>query len=422
MLLGVLSFLTYDGAFFAYLIYQSLSSCCGLLPVSTLIVLLRSDPGAPGVPYCILLATMRNIRLFICLVIVSAGAALTYFVFEWLLRVSIHEIWQEWFNTSDQRWLVVPVSLVLGLIYFGLQHKFDKPSEGHEEHGLGALPNPSLTNYAKVLVIGLFSLLAGATLGPEAILVPASLIFASVVGVRLLKSNKQESGLLAGAAVIALFTAFFHSFFVGFISVLLVAKLAKSKLGALLMAVAFVASGVSYLTLWLVNGRALIHFSPDSWSVNAVSFVWFVPLVIAGFATTHAIKATHDAAEKIYKLAGLQTWWLHAVVASFGIAGLYLLGGEYVQFTGNEEVEPMLAHAEALGAASLIWIAVVKITLIGWSKAIGYRGGLIFPLIFVLTVYCAVAQSISSDLNMFYALVAGLIGAIVANRKLRILF
>ena len=96
--------------------------------------------------------------------------ALIYFYFEAAVHQGIELVWTDWLNTETRRWLVVPLCVVMSLIFFGVQHYLDPNSEKKESHGLGAMPGPTPANFAKVLFIGFLSLVAGASLGPEAIL------------------------------------------------------------------------------------------------------------------------------------------------------------------------------------------------------------------------------------------------------------
>jgi H+/Cl- antiporter ClcA len=117
-----------------------------------------------------------------------------------------------------------------------------------------------------------------------------------------------------------------------------------------------------------------------------------------------------------------QPWWKHALIASSVLSLLYLFGGPLTEFTGNEAIVPLHERAELLGAWSILWIVIVKICAIGWSKSLGYRGGMIFPTVFVAAGIASLLQLNAPGLNFIYALLAVMAGAFIANRKLCILF
>ncbi len=101
---------------------------------------------------------------------------------------------------------------------------------------------------------------------------------------------------------------------------------------------------------------------------------------------------------------------------------LYLLGGSLVEFTGNKSIVPMLGQAASLGAIGLIWLAIVKTVAISWSKAMGYRGGLVFPTVFIASVLVAIAELQVHELNFIYGLIAVMAGVLAAERRANILF
>lgn len=354
-------------------------------------------------------------------ILVGIFVALTYYLFENLVHHAIDIVWYDWFNTDENRLLVVPLAGVFGLTFFGLQHFLDPKSEGKDEAGLGDMPKPTLANFSKVLLIGFFSLLAGAALGPEAILVPASMIAGGLVAKRFTVGQKANTKLLAAAGIMALFTAFFNSFFVGVLSLLLAVKETKIKASSFTGLVAVLASGASFLTLKAVAGEAYVETPKYSWALSLDTVLLCGLLAVAGYLTILLMSTIHDKFETTRKVANQTPWWQHGLIASSVLAGLYLLGGNLVEFTGNLSIVPMFEAAAGLGLAGLIWLLVVKVGLISWSKVIGYRGGMIFPTIFLAAVLVAIAQLYVPELNLIYGIISVLVGAFAANRKSHIL-
>lgn len=360
-----------------------------------------------------------KLKLLIGVVLVAIGVALTYYVFEQAIHHSINYIWNDLFDTANDRYLVVPLSIVGALLFFGWQHYLDPKSENHEEHSLGGDPiNPTLRNYLIILFIGYFSLVGGASLGPEAILVPACTIVGTFTAVKLFKNNKLAAQALAAAAVMALFTAFFRSYIVGILSVLLVAKIANTKPNAQLLLIAVVSSATAYLSLNLIDPhQSYFNFPTFTWEVILIDIFVGFGLVMVGYLSTYALKYAHEFFVGLRADAKFKKWWQLALVAGLVMSMFYLIGGPLVEFTGNESIAPLIAQAPSLGIASLLLICVVKILVIGWSKAMGYRGGLIFPMIFVASSLVAIAQLLYSDVNFGIGLIAALIGMFAAETK-----
>src|SRR6185312_7764917 len=125
-----------------------------------------------------------KLKLFLLTILVGVGVALTYHIFEAIIHNSIDRIWYDWLNTDTHRWVVIPTAIVLTLVYFGVQHFWDRKAEKQESRGLGSMPVPTVINYVKILGIGFLSLVAGASLGPEAVLVPACMVLGAYVGTK----------------------------------------------------------------------------------------------------------------------------------------------------------------------------------------------------------------------------------------------
>lgn len=364
---------------------------------------------------------MKKLYLILAVAVTGIGVALTYYLFEAAVHSSINFIWNDVFNTDTNRLLVLPLCLALSLVYFGLQHYLDKKSEHTTTHGLAETPNPTIANYLKVLLIGFFSLLAGASLGPEAILVPACMIVGGFIGLKLFKSDKEAVKLLGAAGFIALFAAFFNSFIVGLLSVLIITKQAKVKLSAPLLLMAVVASGASTLTLAVVKGHGLIQFPPMQWTLTLNDFLAVGILFILGAAAIYLLGSLHTGITKLYlPFIEKHAWWVNALIASAGLSAIYLIGGPLIEFTGNESIQPLIDQADILGVTGLLLIILAKILAIAWSKAIGYRGGLIFPSLFIVAALILLIDQYI-DTNFVYGMIAALAGMFVADSKVKIL-
>jgi H+/Cl- antiporter ClcA len=181
------------------------------------------------------------------------------------------------------------------------------------------------------------------------------------------------------------------------------------------------ASGGSALTLRILKSSAFVETPAYNWSLNLQTVLLLVLLGAAGYAVTYGLGGAHDAGRKLMQYTTGKPWWVHGLFASLTLSLLYLLGGSLVQFTGNESTVPMFKQSADLGLWGLLWIAVIKIAAISWSKASGYRGGLIFPTVFVASVIVAATRLYAHDINLIYGLIAVLIGALYADKRVKIL-
>lgn len=355
------------------------------------------------------------------ILLVSALVAVVYFYFEAGVHHAINFVWNDWLNTGTNRILILPLCLVLSLAFFGAQHYLDPKSEQQESHGLGDAPEPTLGNLGKVLLIGFFSLLAGASLGPEAILVPACLLVGSIVGVQLFKGDKKMAGMLSMVGFIALFAAFFDSFIAGILGLVLVTKEVKVKITPPFVAIAVAASLITVYVLSLLESTPFTTLPQHVWKFSLESALASAALGLAGGAAIFLMGSAHATFQKARLVLAKRAWWQHAIVAAGGLSALYWLGGSLIQFTGNESIVPMLEQSASLGLSGLLVLVLMKILAISWSKALGYRGGMIFPSVFVASTLVAIAHIWAPELSFIVGLIAALIGMFAADRKVKIL-
>jgi len=364
---------------------------------------------------------MKKIPLLLATALVGCLVAITYHIFEGVVHGAINLIWYDWLNTSINRWLVIPTCIVISFAFFGVVHYLDPDSENKDEKGLGSAPDATVANFLKILGIGFLSLVAGASLGPEAVLVPASMVAGIYVGNKLFPKSKQSSKLLAAAAIIALFTSFFNSIIVGVLSVFLVLKQANAKLNFGLLVATIIAAVSAFYTLEALSSEPYATLPAYEWSLGIQTLLLCVVLAIGGFLAITILSRFHNRAVNLLKKLSSKDWKEKALLASVGLSILYLLGGPLVEFTGNKSIVPLFEQAAELGLGGLLWVLLIKVGVIGWSKAMGYRGGMIFPTIFLMSVLIAIVQLYVRDFNMIYGLIAGLAGAFAANKNTGVL-
>lgn len=363
-----------------------------------------------------------KLKLFLAIAAVGAGVAVTYLIFEKLVRVSSDYIWNDWLDTDVKRWLIVPLIVVLSLIYFGAQHLWDKSAEQKTEHGLGTAPKPTLANFIKVLGIGFLSLIAGVSLGPEAILVPASMLVGLLIGKYALASQDPKLGkLLSLAGFAALFVAFFNTLLGVAIGLYLVHKIQNIKLTRPMIIVSLVAGTAAALVLQMVPSKSYLGTPGHTWNTSLWGYTSLIVLVALGYLATLVI-------DKVIKFFGSQQerlaikkWWSKAIIAGVGLSLIYLVGGPLTQFTGNESIIPLSEQASSLGLFGILWVLIAKVLAIGWSKAFGYRGGLVFPSLFVVSGLVIIMQQYV-QLSFVYGFIAATAGLLWANNKTDALF
>ena len=364
---------------------------------------------------------MTKLKTVLSVLIVSILVTFTFYSFENLVDLAINLFWYDFLNIKSNMWLVVPTCILLAFAFFGAQHYLDPSSEKRLPQGLGNIDsNPTVIKLLKVLSLGFLSLVAGASLGPEAVLVPACVLIAGIIAKKI--SSDDDKKLILSVAIIALFAAFLHSFIVGLLSILIASKLTKTKLSVKLIMFGIVASAVSVLILNVIEPRGGYFEFPDPKSQFQIfDLVIGSALIFIGYGITFLIKYSFVFFEKLSQKIELKQWWFKALIASTGLSALYVIGGPLIMFTGNKSIQPMLDQAEIIGVVGILSIAIFKLLAISWSKAMGYRGGFIFPTILVASCFVAITYQITPEINFGFGLVATLIGVFIAEQKAKVL-
>lgn len=310
----------------------------------------------------------------------------------------------------------------MSLAYFGLQHWLDRSSEGRIEHGLGDVPKATISNVLKVLVIGCLSLLAGASLGPEAILVPAAMLVGLLFARQLFSKQAKLSQALAAAGLVALFVMFFNSLWFGaLLGIFSINKQSKTKLTKQVVLLSLIASIAAYGVQLVTPSKPYLSIPAGSYSNSIEALIMAAVFVVIGYCLPYLLNLFFKLLNGVLSYAKKQAWWQTALLVGFGLSIIFLIGGPLIQFTGNESIVPMFDQAASLGFLGLAWVFFTKLLAIGWSHSFGYRGGLIFPMVFAASVIVMMG-SVYFDVNFTYSVIAVIAGMLAANNQSKVLF
>ncbi len=337
---------------------------------------------------------------FVLLTALAIGVVNTIFfkIFEWVVNNGTNFVWNDVFKSNVHRWVVIPLAIGLSLAFSGLcllvGRKRIKPPQTDAFADTKVSPSITLDNLGITALIGAASLIAGASLGPEASLVMVSM------GLGAWFAGKAKLGraaeLLVLASMGALLVVFVGSLVMVLLPLLLLAQ--KKHLSLASAAPVIVAGLAAFGTLWLINPN-----TPGYGTIPVPShFTWTdLPLALGvgfcaaafGWALKQVINYT---AQLTKRLDTTQSWTVAAAVFGGVIGVLYLLGGETIQFSGSEGSHLLLHHLPAYGLGALLIILVTKLLVTGWSLAAGYQGGLVFPSVFSGVALALIAENLFS--------------------------
>lgn len=347
-------------------------------------------------------------------------------VFEFIGIQITNWLWNDVLHTDEYRWLVVPVAVVFGIILAATflrlrQKRLEDPTVDLLTE-LDEAP-ASLSGIGVGLTIGAVSLLAGASLGPEASLMAASGGIGTYAASRGKLSPMKK--LLILASIGALLVAFFDSMVVTLIPLLLLvqsSRRAKTRPSIAPIAVIILSGLMSFGTLTVLNhltGETGGYGSP----LALPEFVArdFIVAIGIGFVSSGLAALLSWLIVKFWKTAqhmeaihipGGQ--WTLGGIYGLVLGTLYLLGGRTVQFSGSIGSNLLLHDSARYGAAALVGLAVIKLLATSWSKATGYRGGLVFPSVYAGIALGLLAGQLVNDIAGAGAVVGGITGMMIA--------
>jgi H+/Cl- antiporter ClcA len=109
--------------------------------------------------------------------------------------------------------------------------------------------------------------------------------------------------------------------------------------------------------------------------------------LLAGFATTAVALGLQWSIRGLAVVARVvnrhSLWPLTAALFGLILGLLYWWGGPTIQFSGNGGSHTLAVTQATYGLAGLAVLILTKLLATAWSKATGYRGGLVFPSIYM---------------------------------------
>lgn len=303
-------------------------------------------------------------------------------VFEWIVADGTQFIWNDIFKTNEFRLLVIPLAAVLGVVYSWVLLKFGEKRVGKVHVGLvldeDQIPT-TVKTIAIIFLIGAVGLLAGASLGPEAVLFAVS----AGIGVFIARSVKDENRKFTYqmASIGALFVAFLGSLIPIFIPILLTYQ--KEKKLTFSNTIPLVLAGFSayYFLLIFADGQGFGKIPIEAaFRLQDIATAFVLGILGAGVAVLFRLSIKKFTGI-VHKIDARTNWIISALIFGLVLGILYFIGGEYIQFSGREGSKMLMEQAGALTLIPLVIITVTKILATAWSLSTGYRGGIVFPSI-----------------------------------------
>ena len=370
------------------------------------------DPQARPGPY---------IKLLALVVVLGLICALVTFAFMFLVHQGTGLIWEQAARAlgMDVRLFTVLVCTLGGLLVGLLVKLFGDHNAIFADLMLefGKTGRFDYRNAPGIVITAFVSLIAGASLGPEAPLADACGGIGTLMADRL-KLNEQETRTMGFSGVSGMLAAFITSPFSG---ALLGLESAQGGPGGLqtyfwVLFPSLLASAVATVVFVLLSGtffETLYKF--PTYAPRLADLFYAVPLGLIGGVIGLLFMLS------LRRLQGFfQPMKTHVVLRgllgglAMGIIGALL---PLTLFSGESQTADLITQAAEIGVLMLIVLGVAKLFATSLLLATGWKGGYIFPIMFASVALGLAVSLLFPGIPAAVAVAATMAGALVAALK-----
>ncbi|MFE5544094.1 ion channel protein [Streptomyces sp. NPDC056534] len=279
--------------------------------------------------------------------------------------------------------------------------------------GLGGAPlAPGVV--PSLLLAATLTLAGGVSLGPENPIIEANIALAYWVGRRMAPAVPGAFwvGLASAATIGALFGTPVAAALV--ISEALVGQPGRGSLWDRLFA-PLVAAGAGSMTTQLLADptfdMGLPPLTDPGWSDLLAALVIASAAAVFGLAACYLFPHLHAA------FGRLRHPMLMLPVGGLVLGLLGAAGGQLTLFKGLDEVKELSASVGSWSSGELAKMAVIKPLALLVAASCGFRGGRIFPAVFIGAAFGLLAQALVPEVHPAVAVSAGVLGVLLATTR-----
>ncbi len=354
------------------------------------------------------------VRQLIIAAVVGCAAGLLLLVFEGMVHVIEHLVWDRLPESlgvaTNSRWWMFVV-LAAGGLLVGLVLQFAPGHGGHDPATEGLMGDPMPITWAPGLVAAaLLTLAFGVSLGPEA---PLLGTLSAVLGWLALRRGLDPQGLVAVGMAGMLGAMFGAPVGAAFAFVELVPQAGRALYDRLVPL--FVASTAGALTVVFIAARP--QFVADFGTARAFIAVDLVSAALigvlgagVGLVVGSLLGVLHPVAQRL-PLVGRLT------IGGVALGGLAALGGELVLFSGQRELAELVTDS-GLSGGGVALVVVAKVLSLVVALAVGFRGGKIFPAVFIGAGLGVIVHALIPGVPLVLACGAAMVGMVLAFTRL----
>jgi chloride channel protein, CIC family len=326
------------------------------------------------------------LRVMTFIILLGIASALITFGFIELVNVMIRLIWEQAKLASGLEARVFTLLIcTLGGLLVSISIRFfgDHPaifSELMQEFGKSG--RFDYRNAPGIVITSFISLIAGASLGPEAALADACGGLGTWTADRL-KLNVNETRTMGYGGLSAMLAAFITNPFSGALLSLESAQggATGGQLYFWTLLPSLLASAVATLVFVALSGS---FFNPlysfPAYSPRLVDLLWAVPFCLIGGLAGLLFTRLFKWLSKVM-LPLKEHKWLRGIIGGLGMG---MIGALFplTLFSGETQTIDLIQRSAQIGFTMLIVLAISKLFATSLLLATGWKGGYIFPIMF----------------------------------------
>lgn len=343
--------------------------------------------------------------------VIGTCAGLALLLFEGGVHRLEHLLWHslpDAFDIGHSTGWWTFVVMTLGAMCVGLVLQFVPGRGGHEPATESLFGPPiSLSAVVGLLIAALLTLSIGVSMGPEAPLLGASGAVLATIATRRNVPIQGPMTLGVAALLGAMFGAPVGAAFAFIELVSASGKLLYEKLFPLLVAAS---AGALTVTLIATRPRLMAPMPPlrDFIVIDILSALVIGAIAaIVGLVFGVLLRALYPIVSKVNVIVRLT---LSGVV----LAAIVVTAGDMVMFSGQREMTELVLSADDMSNGRVAVIAIAKFVSLLIAVAVGFRGGRIFPAVFIGMALGVLAHALIPGIPLTLAAGAAMVGILIA--------
>ena len=363
--------------------------------------------------------SVRNLLIMsVPALLIGIGSAVVLRLLDLVSEELQHFLWNTapaWFGASEETpwWIFLVLTLTgaaVGAIVWLVPGHAGPDSATTE---LGGTP-PPLLSVPTILAVTILSLAGGVSLGPENPTIAVNTALAVAVFGRF--STKVKPALLVMLAVSGTLGALFGTpvaaalVFTGMVGSMAIPGSLWDKLFLPLAS-----AGAGAVTMLLLGGEAISFTLAPIGDYQAIylltGFLVAAVSAVLGVAAAFAFPYVHRA------FHALRNPLIFTTLGGMVLGVLGIIGGPITLFKGLQQTADLLEHPDDYSSQQLALFTLVKIVALLIAASAGFRGGRIFPAVFVGAAFGLLAFDLIPNMPMSLAVACGVMGITLAATR-----